>query len=121
MKLVTAIIKPFKLEDVQESLRDLQIQGMTVTEVLGFGRQGGHTEVYRGAEYQVTLLPKLSIQVSSPTRPLTPSCPPSSAAPRPARSATARSGSRRRAVVRVRTGEEGHDALARRERSRARS
>jgi nitrogen regulatory protein PII len=63
MKLVTAIIKPFKLEDVQESLRDLEIQGMTVTEVLGFGRQGGHTEVYRGAEYNVTLLPKVSIQV----------------------------------------------------------
>jgi nitrogen regulatory protein PII len=63
MKLVTAIIKPFKLEDVQESLRDLEIQGMTVTEVVGFGRQGGHSEVYRGAEYNVTFLPKLSIQV----------------------------------------------------------
>ncbi len=63
MKLVTAIIKPFKLEDVQESLRDLEIQGMTVTEVRGFGRQGGHSEVYRGAEYNVSLLPKLSIQV----------------------------------------------------------
>jgi nitrogen regulatory protein PII len=63
MKLVTAIIKPFKLEDVQESLRDLEIEGMTVTEVRGFGRQGGHTEVYRGAEYQVALLPKLSVQV----------------------------------------------------------
>jgi nitrogen regulatory protein P-II 1 len=63
MMLVTAIIKPFKLEDVQESLRDLDIQGMTVTEVRGFGRQGGHTEVYRGAEYNVTLLPKVSVQV----------------------------------------------------------
>ena len=63
MKLVTAIIKPFKLEDVQESLRDLEIQGMTVTQVVGFGRQGGHREVYRGAEYNVTLLPKLSVQV----------------------------------------------------------
>ena len=63
MKLVTAIIKPFKLEDVQESLRDLEIQGMTVTQVVGFGRQGGHSEVYRGAEYNVTLLPKLSVQV----------------------------------------------------------
>ncbi len=51
MKLVTAIIKPFKLEDVEESLRDLDVQGMTVTEVVGFGRQGGHSEVYRGAEY----------------------------------------------------------------------
>ncbi len=53
MKLVTAIIKPFKLEDVEESLRDLDVQGMTVTEVRGFGRQGGHSEVYRGAEYRV--------------------------------------------------------------------
>jgi nitrogen regulatory protein P-II 1 len=63
MKLVTAIIKPFKLEDVQEALRDLEIQGMTVTQVVGFGRQGGHSEVYRGAEYNVTLLPKVSVQV----------------------------------------------------------
>ena len=63
MKLVTAIIKPFKLDDVQESLRDLDVQGMTVTEVRGFGRQGGHTEVYRGAEYRVSFLPKLSVQV----------------------------------------------------------
>ena len=63
MKLVTAIIKPFKLEDVQESLRDLQIQGMTVTEVLGFGRQGGHTEVYRGAEYTIDFVPKVRIEV----------------------------------------------------------
>ena len=63
MKLVTAIIKPFKLEDVEESLRDLEIQGMTVTEVRGFGRQGGHSEVYRGAEYRVSFLAKLWVQV----------------------------------------------------------
>ena len=63
MKLVTAIIKPFKLEDVEESLRDLDVKGMTVTEVRGFGRQGGHSEVYRGAEYRVSFLQKLSVQV----------------------------------------------------------
>ena len=79
MKLVTAIIKPFKLEDVEESLRDLDVQGMTVTEVRGFGRQGGHTEVYRGAEYRCRFLPKLSVQVSSPTTPSTRSWPRSSA------------------------------------------
>lgn len=63
MKLVTAVIKPFKLDDVQESLRDLEIQGMTVTEVRGFGRQGGHAEVYRGAEYRIEFLPKLRLDI----------------------------------------------------------
>ena len=63
MKLITAVIKPFKLEDVQEALRDLDIGGMTVTDVTGHGRQGGHTEVYRGAEYRISLLPKLRIEV----------------------------------------------------------
>ena len=63
MKLVTAIIKPFKLDDVQEALRDLDIRGMTVTEVRGFGRQGGHSEIYRGAEYRIDFLPKLCIEV----------------------------------------------------------
>jgi nitrogen regulatory protein P-II 1 len=63
VRKVTAIIKPFKLENVQEALRDLDIQGMTVTEVSGAGRQGGHSEVYRGAEYRIDLLPKLCIEV----------------------------------------------------------
>jgi nitrogen regulatory protein PII len=63
MKLITAVIKPFKLEDVQEALRDLDVGGMTVTDVSGHGRQGGHTEVYRGAEYRISLLPKLRIEV----------------------------------------------------------
>jgi nitrogen regulatory protein P-II 2 len=63
MKLVTAIVKPFKLEDVKESLRGAGIQGMTVTETRGFGRQRGHTEVYRGAEYQVDFVPKVKIEV----------------------------------------------------------
>jgi nitrogen regulatory protein PII len=63
MKLVTAIIKPFKLEEVKEALRLAGIQGMTVIEVRGFGRQRGHTEVYRGAEYQVDFVPKVKIEV----------------------------------------------------------
>ena len=63
MKLVTAIIKPFKLEDVREALMQCGVQGMTVTEVRGFGRQKGQTEIYRGAEYEVNLIPKLKIEV----------------------------------------------------------
>ena len=62
MKLVTAIIKPFKLDDVRESLQAFGVQGMTVTEVKGFGRQKGHTELYRGAEYVVDFLPKVKIE-----------------------------------------------------------
>jgi len=64
MKLVTAIIKPFKLDDVREALSDLGISGMTVTEVKGYGRQKGHTELYRGAEYVVEFLPKAKIEVA---------------------------------------------------------
>ena len=64
MKLVTAIIKPFKLDDVRESLSDMGVQGITVTEVKGFGRQKGHTELYRGAEYVVDFLPKVKIEVA---------------------------------------------------------
>jgi nitrogen regulatory protein PII len=63
MKLVTAIVKPFKLEEVKEALRGAGVQGMTVSEVRGFGRQRGHTEVYRGAEYQVDFVPKVKIEV----------------------------------------------------------
>ena len=63
MKLVTAIIKPFKLDDVREALSEISIQGMTVTEVKGFGRQKGHTELYRGAEYVVDFLPKVKIEL----------------------------------------------------------
>ena len=63
MKLVTAIVKPFKSEDVREALSEIGIQGMTVTEVKGFGRQKGHTELYRGAEYVVDFLPKVKIEV----------------------------------------------------------
>jgi len=63
MKLVMAVIKPFKLDEVREALTALGVQGLTVTEVKGFGRQKGHTEVYRGAEYAVSFLPKLKIEV----------------------------------------------------------
>ncbi len=64
MKLVTAIIKPFKLDDVREALSEISVQGMTVTEVKGFGRQKGHTELYRGAEYVIDFLPKVKIEVA---------------------------------------------------------
>ena len=64
MKLITAIIKPFKLDDVREALSEIGVAGMTVTEVKGFGRQKGHTELYRGAEYVVEFLPKVKIEVA---------------------------------------------------------
>jgi nitrogen regulatory protein PII len=64
MKLVVAIIKPFKLDDVREALADVGVQGVTVTEVKGFGRQKGHTELYRGAEYVVDFLPKIKLDVA---------------------------------------------------------
>ena len=64
MKLITAIIKPFKLEDVREALSDIGITGLTVTEVKGFGRQKGHTELYRGAEYIVDFLPKVKLEIA---------------------------------------------------------
>ena len=64
MKLVSAIIKPFKLDDVREALSDIGVQGITVTEVKGFGRQKGHTELYRGAEYVVDFLPKVKLEAA---------------------------------------------------------
>jgi len=64
MKLITVVIKPFKLEDVREALSAVGIQGLTVTEVKGFGRQKGHTELYRGAEYVVDFLPKLKLEIA---------------------------------------------------------
>ena len=64
MKLITAIVKPFKLDDVRESLSEIGVQGIAVTEVKGFGRQKGHTELYRGAEYVVDFLPKVKIEVA---------------------------------------------------------
>ncbi len=67
MKLVTAIIKPFKMDDVRSALSDIGVQGVTVSEVKGFGRQRGHTELYRGAEYVVDFLPKLKLEVAAST------------------------------------------------------
>jgi nitrogen regulatory protein PII len=64
MKLITAIIKPFKLDDVRQALADVGVKGVTVTEVKGFGRQRGHTELYRGAEYVVDFLPKMKVEVA---------------------------------------------------------
>ena len=64
MKLITAVIKPFKLDDVREALADIGVQGITVTEVKGFGRQKGHTELYRGAEYVVDFLPKIKLEIA---------------------------------------------------------
>ncbi|HYF46977.1 MAG TPA: P-II family nitrogen regulator [Acidimicrobiales bacterium] len=63
MKLITAVIKPFKVDDVKAALKEAGVTGMTVSEVQGFGRQGGHTEVYRGAEYQVDFVPKVKLEV----------------------------------------------------------
>ena len=65
MKIITAIIKPFKLDDVRSALSDIGIQGMTVSEVKGFGRQKGHTELYRGAEYQVEYIPKVKLEIAT--------------------------------------------------------
>ena len=70
MKLITAIIKPFKLDDVREALSKIGVQGMTVTEVKGFGRQTGHTELYRGSEYVVEFVPKIKVEVAVPVKQL---------------------------------------------------
>jgi len=64
MKLITAIIKPFKVDDVIAAMKDVGVQGVTVSEVRGFGRQGGHTETYRGAEYRVDFVPKLKVEIA---------------------------------------------------------
>ncbi len=66
MKLITAIIKPFKLEEVKQALSEIGVEGMTVTEVKGFGRQKGHTEIYRGSEYTVDFLPKVKLEIALP-------------------------------------------------------
>ncbi len=66
MKVVMAIIKPFKLDEVRDALNNIGVQGLTVTEVKGYGRQKGHTEIYRGAEYAVSFLPKIKIEVACP-------------------------------------------------------
>jgi len=67
MKLIMAVIKPFRLDDVRDALSEIGIKGMTITEVKGFGRQKGHTELYRGAEYAVDFLPKIKLEVAVPS------------------------------------------------------
>jgi nitrogen regulatory protein PII len=112
VKLIVAVLKPFKLDDVKESLKSLGVSGMTLTEAQGFGRQRGHTEVYRGAEYEVDFVPKLRVEVlvdDAQTDEVV------DAIVRNA--ATGKIGDGKvwvvpvEAVVRVRTGERGHDAL----------
>jgi glutamine synthetase len=107
MKKIEAIIKPFKLDEVKEALQEIGIQGLSVTEVKGFGRQKGHTELYRGAEYVVDFLPKVKIEVVlADDHGRRPPSRPSSAPPRPTRSATARSSSpTSEQAIRIRTGE----------------
>jgi nitrogen regulatory protein P-II 2 len=112
MKLVTAIIKPFKLEDVRDALTGIGIQGMTITEVKGYGRQKGHTEIYRGAEYAVNFLPKVRIEVAVDTNRVDQVIEAISAAAK-----TGQIGDGKIFVtpveqaVRIRTGETGGDAL----------
>ena len=112
MRLVTAIIKPFKLDDVKDALRTLGVQGMTVSEVQGFGRQRGHTEVYRGTEYTVDFVPKVRVEVLTDD----------DDADRVAQAVvdaarTDKIGDGKvwivpvEGVIRIRTGEMGHDAL----------
>jgi len=112
MKLITAVIKPFKLEDVQEALADLDVRGITVTEVTGAGRQGGHNEIYRGAEYTISLLPKVRIELVVDDQDV-----PSVVEAIRAAAATGKIGDGKLWVVpvedlvRLRTGEHGADAL----------
>ncbi|WP_367041765.1 P-II family nitrogen regulator [Streptomyces sp. Je 1-332] len=112
MKLVTAVIKPFRLDEVKTALQELGVQGLTVTEASGYGRQRGHTEVYRGAEYQVDLVPKVRLEVVVDDADLDPVI---DAIVRAA--ATGKIGDGKvwavpvETVVRVRTGERGPDAV----------
>lgn len=112
MKLVTAIVKPFKLDEVREALAELGVNGLTVTEVKGFGRQKGHTELYRGAEYVVDFLPKVKIEAAVPDD-LLEQC--LEAIQKSARTGKIGDGkifvSSVERVIRIRTGEEGDDAI----------
>lgn len=112
MKLVTAIIKPFKLDDVREALSDIGVKGITVTEVKGFGRQKGHTELYRGAEYVVDFLPKVKLEAGVDSSMVDPVI---EAISKAANTGKIGDGkifvSSLDNVVRIRTGESGVDAL----------
>ena len=112
MKLITAVIKPFKLDDVKGALKEISVQGMTVTEVQGFGRQSGHTEVYRGAEYTVDFVPKIKVEVLADAADVDAIVDALAAAAR-----TEKIGDGKvwvtdvAAVLRIRTGEKGIDAI----------
>ena len=112
MKLVTAVIKPFKLDEVREALGDIGVSGVTVTEVKGFGRQKGHTELYRGAEYVVDFLPKVKVEVALTDEMLESAIEAISKA-----AATGKIGdgkifiSELEDAIRIRTGETGSDAI----------
>jgi len=112
MKLVTAIIKPFKLDEVREALSAIGVQGITVTEVKGFGRQKGHTELYRGAEYVVDFLPKVKIEAAVKTEMLEPAI---EAIEKAANTGKIGDGKifvlDLEQAIRIRTGETGADAL----------
>jgi nitrogen regulatory protein P-II 2 len=112
MKLITAIIKPFKLDEVREALSSIGVQGVTVTEVKGFGRQKGHTELYRGAEYVVDFLPKVKLEVAIAESLLDQAV---EAIENAARTGKIGDGkifvSSLESVVRIRTGETGQEAL----------
>ncbi len=112
MKLVTAIIKPFKLDDVKDALKAIGVAGITVSEVRGFGRQGGHTETYRGAEYKIDFVPKVSLSVVIADEPVDGVVDAIVGA-----AATGKIGDGKiwvtdvERIVRIRTGEEGSDAI----------
>ena len=112
MKLIVAVIKPFKFDDVKQTLKELEVQGMTITEAKGFGRQRGHTEVYRGAEYEVSFVPKIRVEVVVPDNRADEVV---AALADSARTGTIGDGkvwvTEIETLVRVRTGERGTDAL----------
>ena len=112
MKLITAVLKPFKLDDVREALSDIGVNGVTVTEVKGFGRQKGHTELYRGAEYVVDFLPKVKIEVAVTDEMIEPV---TEAITRIASTGKIGDGkifvTNLEQVIRIRTGETGPDAI----------
>lgn len=112
MKLISAVVKPFKLDDVREALSEIGVQGITVTEVKGFGRQKGHTELYRGAEYVVDFLPKVKIEVAVPASLLEQAI---EAITKAARTGKIGDGkvfvTSLEQVIRIRTGETGENAM----------
>lgn len=112
MKLITAVVKPFKLDDVREALSEIGVSGVTVTEVKGFGRQKGHTELYRGAEYVVDFLPKAKIEVAIADHQLNQAIEAISAAANTEKIGDGKIFvSELEQVIRIRTGETGEEAI----------